>query len=383
MLPEVVPGDAVLDVARHVAVHHVQQTSDAHPVSLVDEVLEILGVAASRRHGEGVGDVVAERAVVRVLHHRHQLHGVVAASLDPGQDIVGELAVGVNLGILAAHAHVSLVDARRGGSGRPGVLADVLLARRGIPVHAVVVRAELGLLRGVGYPRGDAVDPPLIGLSHLDLDARAVLDGSRGQGDLPDAEVVLLHRVRVRGPLVEVADEERGARGGRPLAVRDLAGRGLVEAELEVPLGELLEGSLRLLDASLRLHELLPAVLQVALVLEELLVDGGAAHAVDGVAGGAGVARHGPRDRGEGAALGVRWVGGGGGGSPGALGATLAVRANHAALTRVNRPARYDVGRDRGRDRAAPDGHFGAPEKTEVEAVGGLGRSPRGGALSL
>ena len=185
------------------------------------------------------------------------------------------------------------------------------------------------------------------------------------------------HRVRVRGPLVEVADEERGARGGRPLAVRDLAGRGLLKPNLRYPWRTPRDPS----ASSMRPF--------VSMNFSSGTSGGPRAR-------GAARRRRSPCRRRRAGGVGVAarvcataarsrawWRVGGGGGSPGALGATLAVRANHAALTRVNRPARYDVGRDRGRDRAAPDGHFGAPEKTEVEAVGGLGRSPRGGAFGL
>ena len=162
VLAKVVSRDAILDVARHVAMDDVQKAPDAHSVSLIHEVLEILGGTAPRRHREWVGDVVPEGAVVRVLHHSHQLHGVVTPELDPREDIVGKLSVGVNLGIFAAHAHVRFVDAAGCRALGPWVDALVLLARGWVPVHAVVVRAELGFLRGVGDPRGDAVDPSLV-----------------------------------------------------------------------------------------------------------------------------------------------------------------------------------------------------------------------------
>jgi hypothetical protein len=46
-----------------------------------DTCLQFLGGAAARRDGKGAGDVVAKGPVVRMLLHRHQLHGGVARGL--------------------------------------------------------------------------------------------------------------------------------------------------------------------------------------------------------------------------------------------------------------------------------------------------------------
>ena len=272
---------------------HVEQHADAHAVRLVHQVLQIFGVAAARRHRERARHVVPERAVVRVLLHRHQLHGVVPQLLDARQDVVRELAVGVHLRLEAGHAHVRLVDARRGGTLGPRVRARVFLTRGGVPVDAVVPGAHHARL-AVGHldPRRHAVDPLAVALLHADLDPRAVLDGARGQRQGPHAELILLHVVRVGVPAVEVADEARAARRGRPLAVHNLARGRLVESELSVSLGEIQERALGLLDGVLALEKLLPAVFQVALVLEELLVHLRAPHAVHGVPVGAGRGGH-------------------------------------------------------------------------------------------
>ena len=303
-LTEVEARNAVLHVARHVRVNHVQEDANSHPVRGVHEVLEILGVPAPRRHRERAGDVVPERSVVRVLHHRHELHGVVAQILDAGQDVVGELSVGVHLRLETGHADVGLVDAAGGGLLRARVLTGVALVLRGVPVDAVVVCAHHAGF-GVGHldPRGDAIDPRAVALLHADLDAGAVLDGAGGEGDGPDAVLVLLEVGGVGVPAVEIADEDGAARGGGPLAEDDLARGGLVEAELGVALGELGEGALGVGDGRLALLELLPAVLEVTLVLPELLIELGAAHAVGGVAVGAGGDRAGSHRGRDGASV--------------------------------------------------------------------------------
>ena len=48
-----------------------------------------------------------------MLHHRHQLNGVVARRLDARQHRVAELRVGRNLPLLARHADMRFVDDRK------------------------------------------------------------------------------------------------------------------------------------------------------------------------------------------------------------------------------------------------------------------------------
>ena len=59
-----------------------------------------------------------------------------------------------------------------------------------------------------------AIDPRAVAFLHADLDAGAVLDGTGGEGDRPDAVLVLLEVRGVGVPVVEVADEDSAARGG-------------------------------------------------------------------------------------------------------------------------------------------------------------------------
>ena len=54
--------------------------------------------------------MVSERAVVRVLLHRHQLYAVVAALLDVGEYVISKLAVLCHTAMLRTHAHMSLID---------------------------------------------------------------------------------------------------------------------------------------------------------------------------------------------------------------------------------------------------------------------------------
>lgn len=67
----------------------------------------------SRVHRKEVGDVVTERAIVRVLLDRHDLDAVVAELTNPRQHLVLEVGVAVDTRLLAAHAHMALIDAQR------------------------------------------------------------------------------------------------------------------------------------------------------------------------------------------------------------------------------------------------------------------------------
>jgi hypothetical protein len=92
-------------------VDNVQEDAQTEPVRLVNEVLQVFRRTATRRNGERVRDVISERAVVRVLHHRHELHGVVPTGGDARQDVVGKLAIRSHLAFVGAHADVRFVNA--------------------------------------------------------------------------------------------------------------------------------------------------------------------------------------------------------------------------------------------------------------------------------
>ena len=164
-------------------VYHVQQHRDAHAVGLVHEVFEILGVPEAAGGGKEVRHLIAEGAVIRVLHDRHELHGVVPEVLHPRQHVVGKLPVGADAVFLGGHAHVSLIDEQvrvgleffvRPGVGRDGVpdLTDPLIAL-GVLNDAPCVERNVP---------GDGA-----AVSHDGLDAHAVPERVLGKLYLPVA----------------------------------------------------------------------------------------------------------------------------------------------------------------------------------------------------
>mmetsp|Transcript_35037 Transcript_35037/g.85875 ORF Transcript_35037/g.85875 Transcript_35037/m.85875 type:complete len:423 (-) Transcript_35037:169-1437(-) len=269
--------DAVQAVGGGVRVHDVHHHRDAVAVRCVDEVLELIRRAAPRGHGEEVGDVVPERRVVRVLLHRHELHGVVAQRGDARQHVVRKLHVAVDLGLHAGHADVRLVDAQLVRGVRPLVLELVDLLRRRVVVDAVEGDLPGGLHRELD-PSRDAVNCLLALDLQVDLHAASVRDGGGPvrvvrQEHLKDAEVVLLHprAARVRLPVVEVAEQRGGLGVGCPLAVGDalvVAG----EAHGLVAAAELLHAALVLVDGVAQCAVLAPAEPQVPLVRVQRLV---------------------------------------------------------------------------------------------------------------
>ena len=149
-------------------------------MGLVDQVLEILGIAAAVRRGEKIRHLVPERRVVRVVRDGHDLNRVIPQVRDALQVLVRELAVRPVAVLLGAHPDVDLVDSVSLGVQRvrrfrvsPLVREAGDLAR--VPVHAVVVRRPLVLARrDLVDPRGDAVDDGAVGELHQGSDVGAV-----------------------------------------------------------------------------------------------------------------------------------------------------------------------------------------------------------------
>ena len=271
-LSKIKSSDAVIDVARRVRVHDIEQHAHAQAVRLVDQVLQVFRRPASRRHRERTRDVVAEGSVVRVLHHRHELHGVVPTGGDSRQNIIGELAVRVHLGIVRAHPNVRFVNSRRLRLFRRRVFELVLFLGR--PVDAVVSGAHHSLLdRRPAHPRRHAIDLRAIPGSDPHLYPRSVLDRSLRQLHLPRSVLVPRHRRRLAVPPVKVPDQRAVRRRRRPLPVRDLPALFIrVKPVLFVRFRKRIQRSLRAFDRlSPRSIRRVP-ILQVFLVSSQSLV---------------------------------------------------------------------------------------------------------------
>ena len=102
--------NTVVDVVAGMGMHNVDDHKDSQLVSLVHQVFEVVRRPLARTRSEVARHVVSKRPVIRVLLDSHQLHTVVAALLNVGQDLVCKLTVGSHSAVLSAHAYVRFVN---------------------------------------------------------------------------------------------------------------------------------------------------------------------------------------------------------------------------------------------------------------------------------
>ena len=103
------PFDYVFNGVGMNQIHH---DCHAHPMGLIDQVLQLLGGSKPGGGGKEAGDMVSETPVVRMFGDGHQLNGVVPRSLDSGQNFVTKLVVGVDAGFFARHSNMGFIDKR-------------------------------------------------------------------------------------------------------------------------------------------------------------------------------------------------------------------------------------------------------------------------------
>ena len=92
--------DQTAAVLRKVSRNPVHDDAKAGLMRLVDQVHEILRRAVAAGRGEIADDLIAPRAVERILGQRHELDMRIAHFLDIGNELVRELAVGIEVAVL-------------------------------------------------------------------------------------------------------------------------------------------------------------------------------------------------------------------------------------------------------------------------------------------
>ena len=98
-------------------VHYIHYHCYAERVGGVDEALQVVGGAESRRCGEEVAHMVAERSIVGMFLNGHYLYGVVAVGGYTWQNVVAEFGVCAYSLSFLGHAYVALVYQQRAGVG--------------------------------------------------------------------------------------------------------------------------------------------------------------------------------------------------------------------------------------------------------------------------
>ena len=76
----------------------------------INQFLQVLGRTETRTWREEIGDMIAKRAVIRMLRDGHKLDGVVAVRLDARQYLLGKLLISPDLPLLLRHTDVRLVN---------------------------------------------------------------------------------------------------------------------------------------------------------------------------------------------------------------------------------------------------------------------------------
>ena len=212
--------DPLVEVLHVVGVHEVHDDREPQLVSPADQLFQLLGRTAARCRGEEARHVVAERTVVGVFGHGHQLHGVVAVLLDDREYLFGEFAVGAHALALLGHAHVGFVDQQAADlRGVEGVAPPVERLRGRPELRGVVLRRlVLHDARGVGR---NAVQPAVVTVD-VEFVERAVHQPvavhRRGEKGAPHPRRVAVHADLGALPVVEVAEDVDIVRPRQPLA---------------------------------------------------------------------------------------------------------------------------------------------------------------------
>jgi len=107
--------EALIDIFYGMGMYQVHDDGYPHAVSCIDQGFELLRCPKPRRRCKKVGYVVAKGTVIRMLHHCHELNGVLARSLDARKDVFFKFKVGPYPLFFLRHAHVAFVDKRHGG----------------------------------------------------------------------------------------------------------------------------------------------------------------------------------------------------------------------------------------------------------------------------
>ena len=208
--------EAFPGVLAGVGMDHVQKHRDAQLMGFINKPFQRLGSSETGGDRKEIADLVAERAVVGMLHDRHDLNGVVAKLVDAGQNVFPELIEGANLALLLAHTDMALVNKKVLLGHKAAVRPLEFLL--GIIDHRVPGDG-LGILEHPLCVQGDAVQfLPVVDYNRNH--GHAVLEGVRSlEEEFEHAVLLFLHRMLIAVPAAEITGEVHLLRGRCPLPV--------------------------------------------------------------------------------------------------------------------------------------------------------------------
>ena len=208
--------DALGGVLHRMGVDHVQQNPQSQLMGLVHQIFQILGLAEPGRGGIEAGHLIAEGAVVRMLHNGHELHRVISGFFDLRQNLVCKFPVGADFPGFLGHTYMGFVNVQF-------VLSYKFLIRPGKCIPVIYNFAGKGNGFGVlHHPAGvqrDMFRAGHVGI-HNGLYLTAFPQGIIAlQVQLPVTVAHMLQRVTGFVPAVEVALQIQLVCAGSPLPV--------------------------------------------------------------------------------------------------------------------------------------------------------------------
>ena len=203
--------------------HQVHNHGNPHAVSGIDQRLEFLRCPKPRRGSKKVGHMVTKRAVVRVLHHRHQLNGSIARGMDAREDVLFKFKIGPYPLFFLRHPHMTLVNE---GHGCRFIQWKFLIR----PWKWVLRKPELSgkilaflVLHHATNVGRNTIQVAVVGADHPNLQFTAMNKGililSLGQEDLPIPSAISSKGVGSSVPTVEIPDQVQGFGMGSPFSV--------------------------------------------------------------------------------------------------------------------------------------------------------------------
>ena len=90
--------------------HQVHDDCNAMLMGFINELLEFIGSATTRRRSKKVGDVVAKRAVIGMLLDGHYLNTIITVCNDARKDVFAEFIVGAYFLSILRHTNMAFID---------------------------------------------------------------------------------------------------------------------------------------------------------------------------------------------------------------------------------------------------------------------------------
>ena len=207
--------DSLAGIPYRVRMYQIQQNRNSHLMCCIDQALQSFRFSVPGGCREEIADLISKRAVIRMLHHRHQLNSVVSVRLDSWQNLFREVIIGRDMPFFIRHSYMRLIDQKRfSGDFIFFVRPDKQLVRMpDLPIESKCFRI---LNHTVNIQRNPVKTVPIPCYPYFD----AGLMGKLLDLNLPIPVLIdPLHWRSLRIPMVEVANQRHRVRARRPFPI--------------------------------------------------------------------------------------------------------------------------------------------------------------------